>query len=202
MRQGFPLATRGMVVGLLGGSFDPAHGGHTHITQEALKRIGLDQVWWLVTPANPLKARQPAPLPERMTRARAIMQHPRVKITALEACLGTQRTADTVKRLKAIYPGVTFVWLMGADNLVQFHKWGRWRDILQAVPVGVLARPGSGVAARTSVAARMFREKRVGRGENLRWKKAPSWVFVNLPLNGASSSAIRAKGDWKAGAPS
>lgn len=201
MRQGFPIATKGMVIGLLGGSFDPAHEGHVHITHEALKRMGLDQVWWLVTPANPLKARQPAPMTERLARARFVMRDPRVKITELETKLGTVRTADTVQRLKALYPGVTFVWLMGADNLVQFHKWGRWRTILNAVPVGVLARPGSGVAARTSVAARIYREKRVGRGENLRWTSAPAWVFVNLPLNGASSSAIRAKGEWTTGAP-
>ena len=123
-------------MGLLGGSFDPAHEGHVHITREALKRMGLDQVWWLVTPANPLKARQPAPLADRMARARAVMRDPRVKITALEARLGTRATADTIDRLKAIYPGVTFVWLMGADNLVQFHRWGRWRDILRMVAGG------------------------------------------------------------------
>ena len=122
-----------MVIGLLGGSFDPAHEGHVHITREALKRMGLDQVWWLVSPGNPLKARQPAPLADRMVRAKAVMQHPRVKITALEEALGTRATFDTITRLKALYPGVTFVWLMGADNLVQFHKWGRWRDILRSV---------------------------------------------------------------------
>lgn len=188
-----------MVIGLLGGSFDPAHQGHAHITHEALKRMGLHQVWWLVTPANPLKAHQPAPMAERLARARAVMRDPRVTITDLERRLGTRRTADTVRRLRAIYPGVTFVWLMGADNLVQFHTWSRWRDILHAVPVGVLARPGSGVAARTSVAARVFRERRIGRGENLALKKTPAWVFVNLPLNAASSSAIRARGDWKTG---
>ncbi len=199
MRQGFPIACKGMVIGLLGGSFDPAHQGHVHITHEAIKRMGLNQVWWLVTPANPLKTHQPAPMAERLARARSVMRDPRVKITDLETRLRTLRTADTVSRLKALYPGVTFVWLMGADNLVQFHHWARWRQILRAVPVGVLARPGSGVAARTSVAARVFRERRVGRGENLAAKKTPAWVFVNLPLNGASSSAIRAKGDWTTG---
>lgn len=199
MRAGFPIASKGMVIGLLGGSFDPAHEGHAHITREALKRMGLDQVWWLVSPANPLKQVQPAPMTARLRQARTVMCHPRVMITDLETRLGTRRTADTVKRLKAIYPGVTFVWLMGADNLVQFHKWGRWRAILRAVPVGVLARPGSGVAARNSVAARVFRERRVGRGENLRHRVAPAWMFVNLPLNGASSTAIRAAGQWGRG---
>lgn len=199
MRQGFPVATRGMVVGLLGGSFDPAHEGHVHITREALKRMGLDQVWWLVTPGNPLKARQPAPLAERMAQARKVMRDPRVKITALEAVLETRATFDTVTRLKAIYPGVTFVWLMGADNLVQFHRWGRWRDILRSVAVGVLARPGAGVQARLSVAARAFRVHQVDRGENLCGRKAPVWAFVNLPMNDASSTEIRARGGWKSG---
>jgi nicotinate-nucleotide adenylyltransferase len=132
-----------MVIGLLGGSFDPAHEGHAHLSHEAMKRMGLDQVWWLVTPGNPLKARQPAPMAERLARAKAVLKgHPRIKVTALELALGTQRTADTLDRLRAIYPGVKFVWLMGADNLVQFHRWGSWRDILRTVPVGVLARPG------------------------------------------------------------
>ncbi len=199
MRAGFPIATRGMVIGLLGGSFDPAHEGHAHITREALKRMGIDQVWWLVTPGNPLKARQPAPMADRLARARAVMRgHPAVKITALEAALGTRLTADTLAALTAIYPGVTFVWLMGADNLAQFHRWTRWREILARVPVGVLARPGSGLAARRSVAATVYSGNRVLRGENLSHRRPPAWVFVNLPLNRASSSEIRAKGDWKA----
>ena len=138
MRAGFPIATKGMVIGLLGGSFDPAHEGHVHITREALKRMGLDRVWWLVSPGNPLKARQPAPMAARLRQARRVMDDPRVVITDLEARLGTRATADTIDALQAIYPGVHFVWLMGADNLVQFHKWERWRDILRSVPVGVL----------------------------------------------------------------
>jgi nicotinate-nucleotide adenylyltransferase len=197
MFQGFPIATKGMVIGLLGGSFDPAHEGHVHLTREAIARMGLDQVWWLVSPGNPLKARQPAPMAERLARARAIMPDPKVVITDLEAKLGTRATIDTITKLKAIYPGVHFVWLMGSDNLVQFHKWNRWRDILRSVPVGVLARPGSGVAARMSVAARAFRVHQVDRGETLRNKAAPAWCFINMPMNAASSSAIRARGEWK-----
>ena len=191
-----PIAVRGMVVGLLGGSFDPAHAGHVHITREAIKRMGLDRVWWLVTPGNPLKARQPAPMAERLARARIVMRHPKVVITDLEARLGTRYTAQTIARLQAIYPGVRFVWLMGADNLVQFHKWGHWRDILRRVPMGVLARPGSGVAARLSVAARSFRVARVARGEGLGVRKAPAWCFVNVPMVDLSSSEIRARGEW------
>ncbi len=198
MRAGFPPASPGMVIGLLGGSFDPAHEGHAHISREALKRLGLDQVWWLVTPGNPLKPRQPAPMADRMVRARAVLKdHPRIRVTDLESRLGTRLTADTIARLRAIYPGVTFVWLMGADNLVQFHKWARWRDILNAVPVAVLARPGSGVAARLSVAARTYGTHRVSRGKALAFDPPPSWLFVDLPMNGASSSEIRARGEWK-----
>jgi nicotinate-nucleotide adenylyltransferase len=196
MRAGFPIATKGMVIGLFGGSFDPAHGGHVHLTRQAMARMGLDSVWWLVTPANPLKARQPAPLADRVARARDVMVHPRVKVTALEAALGTRTTADTIDRLRAIYPGVQFVWLMGADNLVQFHKWGRWRDILRSLPVGVLARPGHGIAARLSVAARAFAVHRVSRGETLRGRKPPVWCFVSMPMNDASSTEIRARGEW------
>lgn len=199
MRQGFPVARRGMVIGLLGGSFDPAHEGHVSITREALKRMGLDRVWWLVTPGNPLKPRPPAPLAQRLAHARALMRHPRVEITDLEARLGTHLTADTLARLRALYPGVTFVWLMGADNLVQLHRWARWRQIMAQVPVGVLARPGSGLRARLSVAAQVFRGNRLRRGENLAAARPPAWVFVNVPMNDASSSEIRARGGWRRG---
>ncbi len=197
MRAGFPVARKGMVIGLLGGSFDPAHGGHVHITREALKRMGLDRVWWLVSPGNPLKTRGPAPLADRMAHARKVMRDPRVVVTDLEARLGTRFTAETLKSLKALYPGVRFVWLMGADNLVQFHRWDSWEDILRMVPVGVLARPGWGVRARMSKAARIYGGDLVDRGEVLRSKPAPAWCFVNLPMDGSSSSAIRAQGGWQ-----
>ena len=197
MRAGFPVAAKGMVIGLLGGSFDPAHRGHVHITREALKRMGLDRVWWLVSPGNPLKAHGPAPLADRMARARAVMRDPRVVVSDIEAKIGTRHTADTIAHLQALYPGVRFVWLMGADNLGQFHRWERWQEILWRVPVGVLARPGWGVRARRSVAAQVFSGERVGRGEVLRMRDAPVWCFVNLPMDGSSSSEIRARGDWR-----
>ncbi len=197
MRAGFPVARKGMVIGLLGGSFDPAHGGHVHITREALKRMGLDRVWWLVSPGNPLKARGPAPLADRLAHARHVMRDPRVVVSDLEARLGTRFTAETLAALKSHYPGVRFVWLMGADNLVQFHRWERWEEILQMVPVGVLARPGWGVRARMSKAARIYSGDLVDRGEVLRNKRAPAWCFVNLPMDGSSSTAIRARGEWR-----
>jgi nicotinate-nucleotide adenylyltransferase len=196
--QGFPTAGTGMVVGLLGGSFDPAHQGHVHITREAIRRVGLDRVWWLVSPGNPLKARAPAPMADRMARARDMLgDDPRVVVTDLEARLGTRATVDTLRKLQAIYPGVRFVWIMGADNLVQFHRWSRWREIMARVPVAVMARPGAGLAARLSVTARACRGSEVVQPELLTHRKPPVWCFVNMPLNPISSSVIRARGEWR-----
>ena len=201
MRHGFPTATRAMVVGLLGGSFDPAHAGHAHITREALKRFRLDRVWWLVSPGNPLKSRGPAPMALRLAQARAVMQHPRVTVTDVEARLGTRYTAQTLARLHAIYPGVRFVWLMGADNLAQFHRWDRWQAIMASVPVGVLARPGGAAQSRLAPAPRMFAAHRLRQtaATTLGHRAAPAWCFVNLPMVDLSSSAIRARGAWRKG---
>lgn len=200
MKQGFPLARPGMCIGLLGGSFDPAHDGHVHITREALKRLGLDEVWWLVSPGNPLKARGPAPLADRLKQARKVMRHPRVKVTDLETRLGTRYTFQTLSQLHAYYPGVHFTWLMGADNLAEFHLWENWRDIMEMLPVAVLARPGQRISARMSVAARYFRKERLlGReAQSLRYAVPPAWVFLNVPMSDLSSTSIRAQGDWAA----
>jgi nicotinate-nucleotide adenylyltransferase len=194
----FPYARAGQVIGLLGGSFDPAHSGHVHITKAALQRFGLDRVWWLVSPANPLKRHGPAPLHDRLQAARAMMQHPRVTVTGIEDRLGTRYTAQTIAALRARYVGVRFVWLMGADNLAQFHRWQDWEDIMAQVPVGVIARPGDRISARMSKAARIYRGARLqGRASELLGRSdAPKWCFVNLPMTAASSSAIRARGEW------
>lgn len=198
MKSGFPLARPGQIVGLLGGSFDPAHAGHVHLTLEALKRLGLDRVWWLVSPGNPLKVAGPAPLAKRLAQARAVMRHPRVDVTDIETRLGTRFTAQTVVALQALYPGVRFVWLMGADNLAQFHLWEDWRGIMARVPVAVLARPGQRIAARTSPTATIFRRHLISpaRAQGIGHLAAPVWTFLNIPMNGASSSAIRAGGGW------
>lgn len=198
MHTGFPIAAPGMIIGLLGGSFDPAHAGHAHITREALKRFGLDRVWWLVSPGNPLKARGPAPMAARLARARAVMDHPRVVITDIEAHLGTRYTAETIAALQARYPGVRFVWLMGADNLAQFHRWDRWKWIMRNVPIGVLARPGNRTGAGLSKAAACFSEARIPASSagTLGQRAAPAWCFVTMPMVDLSSSAIRARGEW------
>lgn len=195
-----PYAAPGQVIGLLGGSFDPAHSGHAHITREALKRFGLDRVWWVVSPGNPLKSRGPVALERRMARARAVMQHPRVEVTDIEAQWGTRYTAQTLARLRVAYPRVRFIWLMGADNLAQFHLWQDWGQIMQNVPIGVLARPGQRISARMSRAAALYAPYRIpGRfGHALARAQAPAWCFVNVPMVDVSSTAIRARGDWSA----
>jgi len=194
----FPPAPRGAVIGLLGGSFDPPHAGHVQITKAAIRAFDLDRVWWLVSPGNPLKPRGPASLAERMQAASAIMRHPRVTVTDIEAQLGTHYTAETLTRLKQRFRSVRFVWLMGADNLAQFHRWQEWHRIMQMVPVGVLARPGAQVSARLSHAARVFAADQLpSRDARLLGHSAPpAWCFVNLPLNEQSSSAIRARREW------
>lgn len=199
MKQGFPIARPGMRIGILGGSFDPAHGGHAHITREALRRFGLDRVWWMLSPGNPLKLRGPAPMSARMAEARRVMPDPRVDITDIELRLGTRYTAQTLKRIRALYPDVHFVWLMGADNLIQFDRWDNWRAILRMVPVGVLARPGARMAVRQSRAARIFADARLpaARARDLPMAPPPAWCFVQMPMSDMSSSEIRASGAWK-----
>jgi len=197
-RSSLPRAVRGQTVGLLGGSFDPPHEGHAHITREALKRFGLDRVWWLVSPGNPLKKAGPATLQRRLAAARAIMRHPRVEVSDLEAQLGTRYTSETLARVLPLYPGVRFVWLMGADNLASFHRWEQWRRIVETVPVGVLARPGQRISARTSPMAEIYGYARLSGREArlLAETRAPAWCFVNVPMVNISSSAIREGGGW------
>lgn len=194
MKQGFPLAVPGQAIGLFGGSFDPAHAGHVHVSRWAMRRFGLSRLWWLVSPGNPLKSRGPAPLAERLLAARRIMPDPHVEITDLEARLGTRMTVDTLTALRHAYPGVRFVWLMGSDNLVQFHHWDDWRRIAQLVPIGVVTRPGSLLPARLSRSARILASHRLPaeRAHLLARMAPPVWCMVNIPLNTMSSTAIRA----------
>lgn len=199
MRCELPLARRGESIGLLGGSFDPPHGGHVHISKAALTRFRLDRVWWVVSPGNPLKSRGPAPMALRLEAARAMIRDPRIEVTDIEARLGTRYTADTVRRITGLFPETRFVWLMGADNLVQFHLWQDWEEILHAVPMGILARPGERLPARLSRTARIHAGARLpSRGAALLARcEAPVWCFVNLPLSPESSTRIRDRGEWQ-----
>lgn len=184
----------GQRIGLLGGSFDPPHAGHLHITEMALRRFGLDRVWWLVSPGNPLKAHGPAPLAHRIDAARRLTDDPRIIVTGIEARLGTRRTVDTLAALQSHWPGVRFVWLMGSDNLIQFSRWDRWQGIAARVPIGVIARPGSRTAARFSRAAAILGGHRLPehRARELPDAIPPAWVLINVPMTALSSSAIRA----------
>lgn len=200
MRYRLPHAPDNATVGLLGGSFDPAHEGHVRVTRAALRRLGLDAVWWLVTPGNPLKNHGPAPLDTRIRRARQVMQHPRVTITGVEAFLGTRYTAQTLTALCALYPRLRFTWLMGADNLAQFHHWQDWREIAARVPLGVFARPGDRARALHAPAARILARHRIDARAARALPRAapPAWVFLNIPMSDASSTRIRAMTGWGA----
>ncbi len=194
-----PVAIAGQRIGLLGGSFDPPHAGHVHITRWAMRAFGLDRVWWLVSPGNPLKPDAPADLARRLAAARTLMRHPRVSVTDLEARLGTRYTAATLRALRRRCPGVRFVWLMGSDNLAGFHHWDRWEEIMAAVPVGVLARPGQQLRAGLSPAARRFARWRLPAWEAraLPFRPTPVWTLVAGRMLDLSSSALRAQGQWK-----
>ncbi len=193
-----PIATPGQRIGLLGGSFDPPHDGHAHITIWALRTFGLDRVWWLVSPGNPLKPEGPAPLDRRVAACRRLNRHPRVTVTDIERHLGTRYTADTLAKLSRRYPGVRFVWLMGSDNLAGFHRWERWEWIMEHYPVGVLARPGQQVRAGLSPAARRFARWRLPQyaAKLLPHGPAPRWTLLVGPMSPASSTAIRERGEW------
>lgn len=196
---GFPVAPPGLTVGLLGGSFDPPHAGHLHISKWALRAFRLDRVWWLVSPGNPLKRDAPADLPRRMAACREVARHPRITVTNIEARLGTRHTQATLTALGRRYPGVRFVWLMGADNLKGFHRWDRWEEILASVPVGVLARPGEQLRAGLSPAARRFARWRLppARAAALRFAAPPAWTLLSGRMLDLSSTELRRLGGWR-----
>ena len=190
---GLPLAA-GMRVGLFGGSFNPVHGGHLQVARTAKARLGLDRVIWLVTPGNPLKA-PPGDLAGRVAAVRQAIGDPAMIASDVEARAGTRFSIDTLRVLQARYPGVHFVWIMGADNLASFHRWRGWAEIMRRVPVAVIARPGSMMKALSSPAARRFAHARVSsaKARRLAVRTPPAWVFLATPLNYASSTALRSR---------
>ncbi|WP_349255678.1 nicotinate-nucleotide adenylyltransferase [Brevundimonas sp.] len=199
LRDGLDLRP-GMTVGIFGGSFNPAHDGHAHVAETAMRRLGLDRVVWLVSPQNPLKdPRDSAPLAERMASARIAAAHaaagPAMIVSDFETRIGTQWTVDTLRALTGRHPGVHFVWLMGSDNLATFHRWRGWTDIMRMMPVAVIARPGSELDSRTAPAAVRFAAARVpaARARLLPRLEAPAWTYLTAPLNPRSSTALRAR---------
>lgn len=189
-----PFSPGGLTIGLFGGSFNPPHAGHALVAEIALRRLRLDQLWWIVTPGNPLKkASELAPLAERIERSEKLIHDPRVKVTAFEAAHRIRYTADTLDLVKRRNPGVDFVWIMGADSLATFHRWQRWREIVATFPIAVVDRPGSTLAFLSSVMAKTYARARVDEDGAPRLARmgAPAWTFVHGPRSSLSSTALR-----------
>ena len=187
-------------IGILGGSFNPAHGGHRRVSIAALDRLGLDEVWWMVSPQNPLKsAAGMAPLAARLASAHAAARHPRIRVVALEEQMGTRFAVDTVQALQRNFPAYRFIWLMGADNLAELHRWHDWRRFARAVPIAVFARPGYGGGSRRSPAMawlRRWRHASRGARDWTRWT-LPGLVLIDIRLDARSATAIRRQQpDW------
>ena len=198
-----PAVNPGMRIGLFGGSFDPAHEGHLRVSLVALNTLRLDQVWWLVSPHNPLKPHAPsADLDRRIRAARLLARNPRIKVTGIEAEFGTTYTAETLARLAPRLHGVSLVWMMGADNLRQFHRWRDWSRIAAEVPLAVFNRPNEALAALASPAAFALRNARIqpNSAKYLAGMAAPAWVFLPSPHIDLSSTAIRRRGGTRQGA--
>jgi nicotinate-nucleotide adenylyltransferase len=190
-----PPHRHGMRIGLFGGTFDPPHGAHRAASLIAMKRLGLDRVWWLVTPGNPLKdSRGLAPIQERIAAARALARHPGIAVTGLEAQIGAHYTYDTIRYLRARCPGVRFVWIMGADNLRTFHRWQKWRDIAAMVPIAVIDRLGPSLYATSGLAGQALARYRVpdSQAKSLADRRPPAWTYLHGLKSPLSSTALRA----------
>lgn len=189
-----PPAPRGRRIGLMGGSFNPPHEGHRVAAEAALRRLGLDAVWWIVTPGNPLKSHGDLPsLDRRLAAVRAEAGHPRMPATGFEQALGSPYTSVTLAFLGRRYPGARFVWVMGADNLAGFHRWQDWRRIAAQMPIAVVDRPGWRLKALASPAAHALARWRLpeARARTLAGRKPPAWVFLTTRLVPQSSTALR-----------
>ena len=193
------FAHRNRRIGLLGGSFNPAHDGHLYISLEAVKRLNLDEVWWLVSPQNPLKPELGmASFTRRLSHARLVAQHPSIHVSTLETKMGTIYTADTLQMLKQRYPTARFVWLMGADNLVQIPNWLDWSKIFHTVPIAVFARGSYDSGALSGRAAQRFRSARfpASAAGVLADAAPPAWVYLRVRAHPAASTQLRQAGQW------
>lgn len=192
-----PHSERGMAIGLFGGSFNPPHEGHLLVAETAMRKLGLDQLWWMVTPGNPLKShRELAPLSRRIAACEAMIKDPRIKVTAFEKSLGTAFTAKTLSMIKAKNPLAHFVWIMGADNLETFHQWKNWREIARQFPMAIVDRPGATLSFLSSKTAQVLKRARIDEddGKSLPRRRAPAWVFLHGPRSTLSSTALRKAG--------
>ena len=182
-------AADGLRIGLLGGSFNPAHSGHLYVSETAIKRLKLDSVWWLVSPGNPLKSdASVAPFAARLKSAQAMARHhPRIHVSGLEKELGTRYTFDTIAALQRRFPGIEFIWLMGSDNLAQFARWRRWRELARKIPIAVVQRPGHILASLNAPLIRRFGTVRA-------LCNPPAVMILDGARNPESATRLRAKG--------
>ena len=181
-------------IGLLGGSFNPAHVGHRHISEMAIEHLALHELWWLVSPQNPLKpVAGMAPFPARLAAARRMARHPRIRVSDVERELGTRYTIDTVRALKAHHPNLHFVLVIGADNLIQLPAWHAWDELFRELPVAVFDRPSYSQRALSGVAALRFAGWRLDPkfGPQLAYRAPPAWIFFQTTLNPASATELR-----------
>ena len=194
MRYNLPYALGGQKIGLLGGSFDPAHEGHIHITKEAMKNFHLDAVWWLISPRNPLKKKKPEAVRDRKTNAELLLKDANTFVTDLEFQLKTQYTYEIILQLKRLYWGVSFVWIMGADNLKQISRWHRWTRIFNQDPIAVFDRAPYSFGALAGKAAKAFCRFKRKRSDacNLPDMAPPAWMFFHTQLHPGSATNIRA----------
>jgi nicotinate-nucleotide adenylyltransferase len=186
-----------MRIGLYGGSFNPPHEGHRHVSLLSLRRLRLDRLWWLVTPGNPLKnAAEIAPTLQRLTAAGALASHPRIDVTAFESAIGSRFTVDTLAYLTRRHPDARFVWIMGADSLASFHRWRGWRRIAELVPMAIIDRPGWTHRAFRSRAGQALARFRLDEAEApiLADLEPPAWLFLHGPRSSLSSSELRRRG--------
>lgn len=190
-----PPAAPGLRIGLYGGSFNPAHLGHRHVSLVALKRLALDRVWWMITPGNPLKDRSAlAPLDRRVAIAEAVADHPRIAITDFETRIGARYTRQSLDYLRARHPDIRFVWIMGADSLAAFHRWRDFRAIAAMMPIAIIDRPGFTLTATSARGAQAMGRWRIDESDAglLADLEPPAWVFLHGPRSTLSSTALRA----------
>ncbi|WP_156851603.1 nicotinate-nucleotide adenylyltransferase [Bartonella refiksaydamii] len=191
-----PHVERSNVVGLFGGSFNPPHAGHLLVAEIAIRRLCLDQLWWMVTPRNPLKDCTGLPsLEERMRLSVELIDHPKIRVTGFEQAIGSKASVDTVSHILARCRGVRFVWVMGADSFASIHRWCRWHDVVSMLPIAIIDRPFVHMSALTSPMAHVYRSFRLDERESIRlpFMKPPAWTYLHGPLSFQSSTSLRLK---------
>lgn len=191
-----PHTEHGMVVGLFGGSFNPPHEGHLLVAEIALRQLNLDQLWWMVTPGNPLKSQtELAPLAKRIVASEKLAKDPKIKVTAFEHALGSPYTAHTLSHVRKLRYGVHFIWIMGADGLKTFHRWQQWRAIVNTFPIAIIDRPGATLSFLSSRMTRSYGYARVDEDDaGILWRKqAPAWTFIHGPRSSLSSTSLRSE---------